>query len=182
MTISVLYTAKIYVYTGQTTFYFPWECIGLEALEVWLETGTAERGVYDRELLAPQDYYVTFGGGSPTSIGGTVTVTRSVPGTVDRVSIERNTPISQLTDLKKFSSFKMPTLEKMLDRLIMIVQELLDKKCGVLFTTVPLQPYRFDEYTVLSATVVDAALEAVKDAIDVLQATGTDCTANPGGA
>jgi hypothetical protein len=182
MTITVEYSAVKTAFTGQTAFTFPWECLGLQALEVWAETETDTPGTYDRVQLAPQEYYVVFGGGAPTFLAGTVTLTGAIASTVDRISIERNTPITQLADLKNFGPFKMPTLEFMLDKMVMIIQEMLDKKCGVTFTEIPLQPFRFDEYTVLSATVVDAAIEAVADYITVLLTTGTDCRTIPEGA
>jgi hypothetical protein len=182
MTISTEYTATKHAYFGQTAFAFAWECLGLQALEVWAETETDTPGTYDRVLLAPQFYYVNFGGGTPTFLGGTVTLTGTIANTVDRISIERNTPITQLADLKNFGPFKMPTLEMMLDKMIMILQELLFKKCGIPSTTPALQPYVFDEYTVLSASVVDAAIQAVADYILQIDADATDCKTNPEGA
>lgn len=182
MTISTEYSATKQAYFGQTEFTFPWECLGLAALEVWAETETDTPGTYDRVLLAPQDYYVTFGGGTPTFVGGTVTLTGTIASTVDRISIERNTPITQLADLKNFGPFKMPTLEMMLDKMIMILQELLFKKCDISFTSPALQPFVFNEYTVLSATVVDTAIEAVAYYILLIDADASDCKTNPEGA
>lgn len=182
MTISTEYSATKHAYFGQTTFAFSWECLGLQALEVWAETETDTPGTYARELLAPQDYYVTFGGGTPTALGGTVTLTGTIASTVDRISIERNTPITQLADLKNFTPFKMPLLEAMLDKMIMILQELLFKKCGISFTSPALQPYVFREYTVLYASVVDTAIEAVAYYILLIDADATDCKADPEGA
>jgi hypothetical protein len=182
MTITVEYSAVKTAFTGQTAFTFPWECLGLQALEVWAETETDTPGTYDRVQLAPQEYYVVFGGGAPTFLAGTVTLTGAIASTVDRISIERNTPITQLADLKNFGPFKMPTLEFMLDKMVMIIQELAYRKCGFLYPDPIAQPYRFDEYTVLSATVVDAALLNVTTLINAILTGGTDCRTNPEGA
>jgi len=182
MTITVEYTAVKAAYSGQTEFTFPWECLGLQALEVWAETESDTPGIYDRVQLAPQNYYVVFGDGAPTFLAGTVTLTGAIASTVDRISIERNTLITQLADLKNFGPFKMPTLEMMLDKMVMILQELAYRKCGVIYPDPIAQPYRFNEYTVLSATVVDAALLNITTLITAVLTTGTDCRTNPEGA
>lgn len=182
MTISTEYAAVLYDYLGEEDYSFPWECLGLQALEVWAGSPSTTPGIVTRTLLAPQDYYVTLGGGVPTALGGVVTLTTAPPVGTQSISIERNTPISQVVDLKNAASFRMPSLEIMLDKMIMILQELGYKKCGISFVTQPLQPFVFNEYTVLSATVVDAAIQRVIDYIVLVESGAQSCKTNPGGA
>jgi hypothetical protein len=179
MTISTDYAATKYTNSGQTEFPFEWESIGLAAIEVWAELETDTPGVYDRVLAKPDQYTVRFNGGGLTYIGGTVVLNQASSPFVARISIERNTLITQTVDLKNFGPFKMPVLEFMLDKMIMILQELAYRKCGILFADPITQPYRFDEYTVLSATVVDAALLNVTTLITAVLDGGTDCRTNP---
>lgn len=182
MTISTEYSATKYDNTGQTEFPFAWESIGLAAIEVWAEFETDTPGVYDRVLARPDLYTVRFGGVGVTYSGGTVVLNQPSSPFVARISIERNTLITQTVDLKNFGPFKMPVLEFMLDKLVMIIQELAYRKCGFLYPDPIVQPYRFDEYTVLSDTVVDAALLNVTTLINAILTGGTDCRTNPEGA
>jgi hypothetical protein len=181
MTISTEYSATKYINTGQTEFPFTWESIGLAAIEVWAEFETDTPGVYDRVLARPDLYTVRFGGVGVTYSGGTVVLNQPSSPFVARISIERNTLITQTVDLKNFGPFKMPVLEFMLDKMVMIIQELADRKCGVSLPSPALQPFFFYEYTVLSATVVDAALQAVISHINLIESMGTDCTSDPEG-
>lgn len=178
MTISQNYEAERYTWDGERTLEFTFENSGLDSFEVWFETLVGD-GVYTREQVQPQYYDATFYGNKPTYVGGSVTLTGRIADTVTRISLERNTLITQECDLKNFGAFHMPTLEFMLDKLIMIVQEMVANKCGMDAGDQPMQPYRFSEYTVLFAPVVDAALGIIAFYLLLLRANGADCTDSP---
>lgn len=179
MTISLQYQPVKVPWTGERVLDFDFECLGADAFEVWLETETEVVDTYSRVRISPQYYNVVFNGGKPTYVAGTVTLTGPIPDTVDRISIERNTLITQTCDLKNFAPFQMPTLEYMLDKLVMILQEIMANKCGVQFSIKPLQPYRFEPYTLLSSTVVNTALESAAYYMALIIDLGLDCLETP---
>lgn len=180
MTVSLQYIPEKTTWTGVREIDFTFECSGPGAFEVWLETETEpESGIYDRVQVSPQYYTVTFNGAKPTFVAGTVLLTGVIPDTVSQISLERNTLITQTCDLKNFAPFQMPTLEYMLDKLVMIIQEMMARKCGLSEEVKPLQPYRFEPYAVLPASLVNHSLEIIAFYCAVIIQLGGDCTDNP---
>ncbi len=182
MTVSLQYAAEKTEWTGvEREIGFGFECIGPQAFEVWLET-SIDGTTFSRVRVTPQFYQVQFGGGKPTFIGGSVILTGDIPSTTTRISIERNTRIDQKCDLQNFSPFMMPTLEYVLDKLTMIIQELISNKCGLGSTNQPLQPYVYAPYTVLSARLVNDPLDILAIKATAVFESGGDCTADPNNA
>ena len=183
MTVTLQYAPEKTPWTGtEREIDFLFECSGPGAFEVWLETESAVPGVYNRVLVSPQNYNVAFNGGKPTYVAGTVSLTGTIADTVDFISLERNTLITQAVDLQNFGSFMMPNLEYMLDKMTMIIQELMVGKCGLQNTTPPLQPYRFEPYAVLSQRLVNDPLEVIAFYCQALYNLGEDCTSDPANA
>jgi len=162
-------------------FYFDFESIGPVAFEIWLETETATPGVFDRELLSPQYYQVVFGDTGPIYSGGAAIIApNTVPDTVTQLSIERNTPITQLCDFTNFSSFMMDMIEYTFDKQTMIIQELAYKKCNAGISDIT-QELTFDPQDVLYESMIDYANNRLINYMAQMVANGIDCTDNPGG-
>ena len=160
--------------------FITFESIGASALEIWLETETVVPGVFDRVLLAPQYYTAIFSGRPPTYSGGAAIIAaRVVPDTVSQLSIERNTPITQLVDFNNFDSFFMDNIEFSLDKQTMIIQELAYKKCSV-NVTVPIdQLLTFDPQDVLYSTMIAFALDKLIAYMVEMVANGDSCFDEP---
>jgi hypothetical protein len=162
-------------------FTFPWECLGLAALEVYYETPTATAGLVTREYVEPQYYTVLFSGQPPTYVGGKVTLTGTVPAGVTEISIERNTKIDQLADYAFAVPFHMDMLEFGADRLTMIIQELAYRKCnidiaGPIEQTIPLNASR-----VLYQNTLDSMIDILTAYCLEMDTNGLDCFDNPEG-
>jgi hypothetical protein len=107
---------------GAYLFVFP--NIGVESMEIW-EIDTAG----ERTLVSASDYTLTFTGSLPLYTGGGFVMTRVHPAGTEFVSIERNTPITQLVDIQPYSRFPPQVLEFGLDKLTLIAQEIESRKC-----------------------------------------------------
>ena len=180
MTIKLAYEPEKVDWDGTREIDFYFESIGAVAFEVWLETET-DPDVFDRVLVTPQYYNVTFGPPRPLYNGGTVVLTGTIPDTVTRISLERNTPITQVTDLKEFTPFHMHMLEFVLDKLTMIIQEMAYRKCSVEATLPIEQTIRFETQHPLYASIIDYTLDKVTAYCLQMASTGEDCTDDPDG-
>ena len=162
----------------QLGFFFPFEILGVEPFEFWVETEREARpGTYRRRKLNASDYILTINSGSPTSLGGAVVVNEdAIPETIDRISLERNTHISQKVDLKNTQRFRVEDLEYVLDRLTMIVQEKLARVCGLENQIQPLQLINYDAYTPLTTKSVNDPLELIAFWCNALLSLGQNCS------
>ena len=125
MTITVIYSPESQNYTGLVTYPIGFESIGAEALEIWAVDASG-----NRTYLPPSDYTSLFYGDTPIYDGGEFTMTVPPPvGTVS-LSIERNTPITQLVDFQPYGRFGANIVEFALDKLTMICQEIDARKCN----------------------------------------------------
>ena len=118
------YTPDVLAYTGLGDYDFTYDIIGEEALEVY-----ALNAAGDRTLIAATEYTVVLSGLAPIWDGGTVTVTGTIPADTTQLSLERNTPITQLVDFSAYWSFPSKDVEFSLDKLTMIAQEIEYRKC-----------------------------------------------------
>ena len=127
MTITAIYTPELYEYRevdwGPYPFLF--ESIGAEAFEVWAVDVNLVR-----TYIPPADYTVVFNGETPIYDGGSVTLTKDPPFGTVKLSLERNTPITQLVDFYPYGRFGANVIEFALDKLTMICQELDARKCN----------------------------------------------------
>ena len=127
MTITTIYAPEPYAYTGITTYPFGFESIGAEALEVWAVDVDG-----NRTYIAPSNYTSEFfpSNGAPIYDTGELTLTSALPAGTVTISIERNTPITQLVDFNPYGRFGANVLEFALDKLTMICHELDVRKCN----------------------------------------------------
>lgn len=170
------YEALKVVWDGARVIPFDFESIGQLALEVWLETETDVPGVFNRERVAPQYFNLALNGVPPAYVGGTITLTGDIDDTVDRISIERNTPIKQLCDFSSFAPFHMDLIEFTLDKLTMIIQEIAYRKCSIAVTLPITQELTFNPQDVLYVSMVDFALDKVTAYCLQMATSGADCT------
>jgi hypothetical protein len=125
MTITTIYTPELNDYVDLGPYDFIFESIGAEAFEVWAVDANLVR-----TYIPPADYTVIFNGNTPIYDGGSVTLTNAPPDGTVSLSLERNTPITQLVDFYPYGRFGANVIEFALDKLTMICQELDARKCN----------------------------------------------------
>jgi len=125
--ITQQYSPSVSLPQAQGTPYpFTYQVIGAETVEVYEIDATGAR-----TLVEPVNYIVLLAGNAPLYDQGSVTMTAALdPGTV-QVSIERNTPITQLVDFQPYDRFPSDIVEFAFDKLTMICQELDYSKCDI---------------------------------------------------
>lgn len=126
MTVTVIYTPETSVYIGQGTYQFTFESIGADAFELWAVDATGAR-----TFITTNDYTTEFNGATPIFDSGAVTITNDLPAGTTSISMERNTPITQLVDFQPYGRFPADVIEFALDKLTMICQELDARKCNI---------------------------------------------------
>jgi len=161
---------------------FPYESIGPSAIEVWFETQTATAGVYTRQLVPVQYYTLLLTGQAPIYSGAILAFNPGyvVPATVTRLSLERNTPITQTCDFANFSPFQMDLIEFSGDKLTMIIQEIAYRKCNVAVTQPIEQLLTFNPQDVLYGSMVKSLLDKITAYCLQMKTSGQDCTNNLG--
>ena len=157
---------------------FDYPTIGRIAMEVFEIT---EEGVRTEASL--DSYKMIFSGGfSPRIIedGGTVIFTRPYREDTFVISIERNTPITQLTDLKKFGNFHMDIIEFIMDKITLILQEIAFRKCnqegGPYVTTEITQLVDFFAYGPFEATTLDFVIDKATAIALEIKLAKNDCS------
>ena len=175
MTITTtFYQPVVVAYTGVTSYQFQLETVGPLAFELWY-IGADD----SRSLASPDRYTVTFSGVSPLYDAGTVKLTKPAPEGTASLSIERNTPITQMLDFKAFSAFPLNMVEFTLDKHMMICQELAYRKCDAVVTTQMTQLISFDAYTPFYASEITFALQNIIDILNQIAGTAQDCSCVP---
>ena len=169
------YAPTLIPYTeGVDVYSFEYEIIGPDAFELWyVDTND------DRTLASPDRYYVTFTGSAPLWNGGTVTLTKPPLDGTTTLSLERNTPLTQLLDFGEWSAFPLRMVEFTLDKHTMICQELASRKCTVTVSGGMTQLISFDPYTPFYADEVTYALDKIIDILNEISSTSTDCSTTP---
>lgn len=134
-----------------------------------------------RFRVPPQNYYiVTFTDPrQPTKEGGTVVITREHPSTVEEVSVERNTLISQTSDWSQDAQFNTRMLEYVLDKSTMILQELAARKCDAQTTTAITQLLVFGSYFAFPAGQLNSALDKLYAIALEIDQSAEDCRGRP---
>ena len=157
---------------------FPYESIGPSAIEVWFETLTATAGVYTRQLVPVQYYTMLLTGAAPIYAGAILAFNTGyiVPATVTRISLERNTPITQVCDFANYSPFQMDLIEFAADKLTMIIQEIAYRKCSIAVTLPIDQTLRFNPQDVLYSSMIDSVLDKLTAYCLQMKTSGQDCT------
>ena len=153
---------------------FVLEIIGPEAFELWYVDAAGTR-----TLASPDRYVASFNGQPPLYDSGQVKLTRPAPEGTAVLSIERNTPITQLLDFNNVDPFPMNMVEFTLDKHTMICQELAYRKCDALVGTEMTQLISFDPYTPFYANEVTFALDKIIAILAEIQATAEDCRDKP---
>ena len=161
-----------------TVFRFLFPIIGRIALEVYEITLEGVR------TLVPLDHYdVIFAGSAGArriSTGGRVTFTRPYRDDTFVVSIERNTPITQLADFKKYGLFHMDAIEQTMDKITMILQEIAFRKCNkycrAYATTEITQLVDFYPYGPLRASTLDHVIDKATAIAVEIKAAKNDCS------
>lgn len=100
----------------KTSFDYTWLIYAKDELEVVKRDASGSESV----LVEGSDYTVT---GVADDSGGTVELT-SAPASGETLVIVRNSPLTQLTELVESGKFPSDTIEKMVDRAIMLIQQL----------------------------------------------------------
>lgn len=155
---------------------FDWPSVGLDAIEVFeLDVDG------NRTEVAVQDYTVDFAGFRPLYTGGNVIFTRPYLADTVTVSIERNTRIYQKVDFPdRRGQFNMNTVEFVLDKLTMICQELVQRKCrlvgGPRVTTPITQLAPFYPYGPLPSSILDTVLDKLTQICVEIDAATSNCS------
>ena len=178
MTVFVQYLPETHDWTGNRALAFGFESIGPIAIEVWMETATAVQDVYNRVLIEPQYYTLVMGGQPPTYTGGIIALAGAIPDTVTRISIERNTPITQVSDYST-EPFRMNNIEGDLDKHTMIIQELSYRKCSATVTGLVTQELEFNPYRVLYKDSLDFAVDKITAYLLEMDTNGEACGTAP---
>ena len=153
------------------------EIVGPEAFELWY------LDVDENRTLAPPDHYTVNFSGRASPIYDSLTFRLNpikVPAGTVTLSIERNTPITQLLDFKEFGIFPMLDIEFTLDKHMMICQEIAYRKCdaevGELEMT---QLIEFDAYTPLRANEVNFSVQNLIDILLAIATSAESCRDRP---
>jgi hypothetical protein len=158
---------------NRPTYICGWESVGAAAIEVYeIDDETRVRTLVDQS-----DYSIEFHGGerTPTKEDATITFNREHPSNITRVSLLRNTLIEQVTDMPNVRSFNTRMLEFTVDKVTMICQEMVARKCTA-FTATPItQEITFGSYRALEAGAVQAALDKLSTIINEIAATAAPC-------
>jgi len=157
---------------------FDYPTIGNEAQEVYEITFD---GV--RTLVSLDSYFIEYAGETGLRkllTGGRVIFT--VPYREDTfvISIERNTPITQLSDFNKFGDFSMDTIEFVMDKITMILQEIAYRKCnkegGPYVTTEITQLVDFYAYGPFRASTLDFVIDKATAIALEIKLAKNDCS------
>ena len=159
---------------GTDEYAFVLEIIGPEAFELWYLDAAN-----NRTLATPDRYVVSFNGQPPLYDSGQVKLTKPVPAGTTTVSIERNTPITQLLDFNNVDPFPMNMVEFTLDKHMMICQELAYRKCDALVGTEMTQLISFDAYTPFYANELTFSLDKIIAILAEIAITAHDCRCVP---
>lgn len=155
---------------------FPWKWVGDDSIEVFEISING-----DRRLVAIQDYLLTTDTNprSPVKEGGLVTFNRPHRNDVFRVSIQRNTLIVSNLDMPTFQPISMQMIEFALDKLTLIMQEMVKRKCAA-FTSTPItQNQLFGAYQQLRGTSIKAALDKAYQIALEIDESADDCFNRP---
>jgi hypothetical protein len=160
-------------------FFFPWEIQTLDQLEVYLidnSTGTRERAKL-------QTFRPKFNGREDanrlTFVGGSVQFPAQFADNISSIAIERNTLIDQTIDWPNASPFNGRTVEAALDKLTMICQEMVQRKCSAVTSTPITQEITWRAYDEFSAEVIDFAMDKMADILLEISSTAQDCRSTP---
>lgn len=177
MTVFATYEPVYADITDEQSYNFPYEAVGADAIEVYEACDV----LAIRKRVAHSDYVIDFHGGerTPTKEAATIRFSREhTPGTT-RVVIERNTLIDQTTDLPFVHSFNTRMLEFTLDKLTMICQEMVQRKCTAVSATPITQEITFGSYRTLEDGAVTFALDKLSTIINEISGTAEDCRTTP---
>lgn len=180
--MSVLTTNYSPVFFTPVTFgepiRFEYPTTGLESMEVYEIT---EFGV--RTLVSLDSYFIEFAGQAGLRrvlTGGRVIFTKPYRADTFVISIERNTPISQISDFKEFGEFHMDTVEFVMDKITMIMQEIAFRKCnktdGPYVTTEITQLVDFYPYGPFRALTLDFVINKATTIAAEIKAAKNDCS------
>ena len=154
---------------------FEYPVIGVEAIEIFeiTESGT-------RTFVSVNDYTLTLTGIRPEFAGGVVVFTRAYLDDTSVISIERNTPITQLTDFFKKGEFAPNVIEFTADKLTMICQEIAYRKCsiegGPFITTEITQLTDWYPYGPFTLEAIDSIIEKLTTICQEIKAAKQDCS------
>jgi len=178
--------------TVLTTFYEPVFFTPVTAGEsirfTFPNTGLASIEVYEitaggtRNLVSIQDYVIEFAGAPglrKISTGGRVTFTRAYRSDAYVISIERNTRITQLADFKQVGEFHMDTIEFVMDKITMILQEIAFRKCnkeGGPYVGIIDQLVDFYPYGPFNASTLDHVINKATSIAAEIKAAKNDCS------
>lgn len=176
------YAAERYnAVVGVVRYDFLFESIGALAFELY-----AEDDIGGRRRISPDDFAVEFYDARPLFNGGRVTLTSPLLEGETVLSIERNTPITQLVDMQPWSRTRLKQIEFALDKATMICQEIAYRKCtddeGTPQATEMSQLIPFDIYGPFRSTSLDAAIDKLTRIMLEIKAAKEDCSAFPGDA
>jgi hypothetical protein len=157
---------------------FKYPTIGDEAMEVYEITLF---GV--RTLVSLDSYYIEYAGQAGLRNipeGGRVIFTKPYRDDTYVISIERNTPITQTADYKKYSEFQMDSVEFVMDKITMILQEIAYRKCnkegGPYVTTEITQLVDFYPYGPFRASTLDFVINKATTIAAEIKAAKNDCS------
>ena len=158
--------------------FFDYPTIGKIAMEVYEITF---EGV--RTLVPLDSYTIEFAGNvglRKLEEGGRVKFTKPYLDDTFVVSVERNTPITQLSDFKKHGEFHMDTIEFVMDKITMILQEIAFRKCnidgGPYVTTEITQLVDFYAYGPFRASTIDHVINKATTIAAEIKAAKNDCS------
>jgi hypothetical protein len=174
VTTAVYTPIEVNYVPNKTEYTFELEIIGADAFELWYLDADG-----NRTIASTDRYVVEFNGPPPIYDSGKVTLTRDPPEGTAQLSIERNTPITQLLDFGAFEPFSMNMIEFTLDKHTMICQELAYRKCDALVGTEMTQLISFEAYTPFRANELTFALDKIIAILAEIAGSAEDCRDRP---
>lgn len=161
--------------SGVETYDFELEIIGADAFELWFIDAD------DNRTLASTDVYtVAFNGPPPIYDSGSVSLTRPAPEGTITLSIERNTPITQLVDFKAHEAFPVNLMEFVFDKHMMICQEIAYRKCDAEIGDLEMtQLIDYEPYKPLRANEVQFSVQNLIDILLAIATSAESCRDRP---
>jgi hypothetical protein len=173
----------------QPTYWYPIADAGTDVTFDYPTIGNIAQEVYEinpagvRTLVPLDNYFIEYTAAPERGsvfLGGTVVFTAPLLDDTWVVSIERNTPITQLTDFKKVGEFPMNTIEFVMDKITLIMQEIGFRKCslegGPYVTAGITQLVNFYPYGPFRAATIDFVLDKVTTIAADMMANKTSCS------
>ena len=176
MTILTQYLPETFAVTAEQLYAFTFPCADPSVVEVYEDISDTER-----TLIPITHYTLTFDGlfDLPLLTQGKIQFTVPHDPDATGVTIERNTLIAQTTSFPSSEQFRENNVEFVLDKAMMICQEIATRKCEVSVSLPMTQEITFDAYDRFTAGALNFQVDKTIQILQQIDSSALDCRAIP---